>query len=171
MKIVNIFTIISSFLLSACGGSVDNLREGMPAPKFSLSDAYGNTYSLSSYIGKSPVIVYFYPKASTPGCTKEACGVRDNISKFKEAGIEIFGISVDSKEKIKSFIDSYSLNFPLLSDETRETSKAYGVLNAIGFDSRVTFIIAKNGEIAKIIRDVDVEKHAEQVYDLAIKLK
>jgi peroxiredoxin Q/BCP len=103
--------------------------------------------------------------------TGQACGIRDNISKFRNNGIEIFGISVDTKEKIKSFIDSYSLNFPLLSDENKEVSKAYGVLNALGFDSRVTFIIDKNGNIAKVIRDVDVEKHADQVYEFALKLK
>ena len=171
MKIIKLFSIISAFLIAACGGTAQNVREGMTAPNFTLPDAYGKEFSLASYRGKSPVIVYFYPKASTPGCTKQACGVRDNISKYKEDGIEIFGVSVDSKEKLKEFIDSYNLNFPLLSDEKKEVSKAYGVLNALGFDSRVTFIIDKSGNIAKIIRNVDVEKHAEQVYEFTVKLK
>jgi len=171
MKTIKLFSIISAFLIAACGGTAQNIREGMTAPNFTLPDAYGKEFSLASFKGKSPVIVYFYPKASTPGCTKQACGVRDNISKFKVNGIEVFGVSVDSKEKLKEFIDSYGLNFPLLSDEKKEVSKAYGVLNALGFDSRVTFIIDKNGNIAKIIRDVDVEKHAEQVYEFAVKLK
>ena len=171
MKSLKIFSIVSSLLLASCGGSANNIKEGMPAPDFTLPDAYGNSFSLSSFRGKSPVILYFYPKASTPGCTKQACGVRDNISKFKESGIEIFGISVDPKEKIKSFIDAYRLNFPLLSDEKKEISKTYGVLNALGFDSRITFIIDKSGNIANIIRDVDVDKHAEQVYEFALKLK
>lgn len=171
MKSLKIFSIVSSLFLAACGGTAENIKEGMPAPDFTLQDAYGNSFSLSSFRSKSPVILYFYPKASTPGCTKQACGVRDNISKFKENGIEIFGISVDSKEKIKSFIDTYGLNFPLLSDEKKEVSKTYGVLNALGFDSRVTFIIDKNGNIANVIRDVDVDKHAEQVYEFALKLK
>ena len=171
MKTIKLLSLISAFLFAACGGTAENIKEGTTAPDFTLPDAYGNSVSLSSFKEKSPVILYFYPKASTPGCTKQACGVRDNISKFKENGIEIFGVSVDSKEKLKEFIDSYGLNFPLLSDEKKEVSKAYGVLNSLGFDSRVTFIIDKRGNIAKIIRDVDVEKHAEQVYELAVKLK
>ena len=171
MKTLKIFSLVTALFLSACGGTAKNINEGMSAPNFTLPDAYGNSYTLASFRGKSPVILYFYPKASTPGCTKEACGVRDNISKFKKNGIEIFGISVDSKEKIKSFIDDYKLNFPLLSDEGKEVSKAYGVLNALGFDSRVTFIVDKSGNIAKIIRDVDVDKHAEQVLEFALTLK
>lgn len=171
MRTIKLFSIISAFLLAACGGTAQNIKEGMTAPNFTLPDAFGKEFSLNSFKGKSPVIIYFYPKASTPGCTKQACGVRDNISKFKENGIAIFGISVDSKAKIKDFIDSYGLNFPLLSDENKEVSKSYGVLNALGFDSRVTFVIDKNGDINKIIRDVDVDKHADQVYEIALKLK
>lgn len=171
MKSLKLFLIISAFLIASCGGTAENIKEGMSAPNFTLPDAYGNSFSLASFKEKSPVIIYFYPKASTPGCTKQACGVRDNISKFKENGIAIFGISVDTKSKIKDFIDSYGLNFPLLSDENKEVSKSYGVLNALGFDSRVTFIIDKSGNIAKVIRDVDVDKHAEQVYEIALKLK
>ena len=171
MKTLKIFSLITSLLVASCGGTAENIKEGMSAPNFTLPDAYGNSYSLASFKGKAPVVIYFYPKASTPGCTKEACGVRDNISRFKENGIEIFGISVDSKEKIKSFIDDYKLNFPLLSDEVKEVSKAYGVLNVLGFASRVTFIIDKRGYIAKVIRDVDVETHAEEVYEFAMTLK
>ena len=171
MKKLRLFSIIISFLLVSCGSTAENIKEGMAAPNFTLPDAFGTSYSLSSLRGKSPVILYFYPKASTPGCTKQACGVRDNISKFKESGIAIFGISVDPQEKLRDFIDSYNLNFPLLSDAKKEVSKSYGVLNALGFDSRVTFIIDKNGNIAKIIRNVDVETHAEEVYELALKLK
>ncbi len=115
-------------------------------------------------------MVYFYPKAGTPGCTTEACGIRDSFTKFEENRIIIFGISVDSKESIKEFIKDNNLNFPLLSDEKKEVSKSYGVLNSIGLDSRITFIVDKQGKIANIIRDVDVETHANDVYDLAIKL-
>lgn len=171
MKTLKIFSLITSLLVASCGGTAENIKEGMSAPNFTLPDAYGNSYSLASFQGKAPMVIYFYPKASTPGCTKEACGVRDNISRFKENGIEIFGISVDSKEKIKSFIDDYKLNFPLLSDEGKEVSKAYGVLNVLGFASRVTFIIDQHGYIAKVIRDVDVETHAEEVYKFAMTLK
>lgn len=163
---------IASFtVLQSCGGNAENLSVGNPAPDFTLQDSDGNSYSLSSYTEKNPVIIYFYPKAGTPGCTKQACGIRDSFSKFKENDIVVLGISVDSKESIKEFIKDNNLNFPLLSDENKEVSKAYGVLNNIGVDSRITFIVDKQGNIANILRDVDVETHANDVFDLAVKLK
>ena len=157
--------------MQSCGGNAENLSVGNPAPDFTLQDSDGNSYSLSSYKEKNPVIIYFYPKAGTPGCTKQACGIRDSFSKFKENDIVVLGISVDSKESIKEFIKDNNLNFPLLSDENKEVSKAYGVLNNIGVDSRITFIVDKQGNIANILRDVDVETHANDVFDLAVKLK
>ena len=162
--------IITTFLLLSCGGTADNLSVGDEAPNFTLEDAENNSYTLSDYKGISPVIIYFYPKANTPGCTKQACGIRDDLSKFKDNGIEIFGISVDSKEDIQEFINDYELNFSLLSDNTKEVSKSYGVLNNIGVSSRLTFIIDKNGKLAQIIRDVDVETHSDQIFEMAKKL-
>lgn len=161
---------LGAFLLSSCGGNADNLTDGDKAPDFTAQDAFSKEYTLSSYTGVSPVVLYFYPKAKTAGCTKEACGIRDSWSKFKENNIVVLGVSVDSKEKIKEFIDEHNLNFPLLSDEDKRISKKYGVLNNVGLASRVTFIIDKEGKINHIIRDVDVDTHAEQVYDLASKL-
>jgi len=164
--------IVASFIIfQSCGGNADNLSVGNSAPGFTLEDSEGNTYSLLDYKGKNPVVIYFYPKANTPGCTKQAYGIRDSFSKFKENDIIIFGISVDSKTSIKEFIKDYNLNFPLLSDEKKEVSKAYGVLNTIGLDSRITFIIDKQGKIANILKDVDVETHADEVFNLAVKLK
>jgi len=164
--------LVASFIIfQSCGSNADNLSVGNSAPGFTLEDSEGNTYSLLDYKGKNPVIIYFYPKANTPGCTKQACGIRDSFSKFKENDIIIFGISVDSKASIKEFIKDYNLNFPLLSDEKKEVSKAYGVLNTIGLDSRITFIIDKQGKIANILKDVDVETHADEVFNLAVKLK
>jgi peroxiredoxin Q/BCP len=157
-------------LVPGCGGTASNLKEGMTAPDFTIQDAYGKAYTLSNYKGKSPVVVYFYPKANTAGCTKEACGIRDNFSKFRENNIEVFGISVDSKEAIKKFIDDYGLNFPLLSDQNKIVTKAYGVLNNIGLASRITFIIDKEGKIQKIIKDVDVTTHADDIFKYASHL-
>ena len=163
---------IASFtVLQSCGGNAENLSVGNLAPDFTLQDSDGNSYSLSSYKEKNPVIIYFYPKAGTPGCTKQACGIRDSFSRFNENDIVVLGISVDSKESIKEFIKDNNLNFPLLSDENKEVSKAYGVLNNIGVDSRITFIVGKQGNIANILRDVDVETHANDVFNLAVKLK
>lgn len=146
------------------------LKVGDKAPDFTLQDINGKIYTLSSFRMKSPVVVYFYPKASTPGCTKEACGIRDDWSKFKENKIQVLGISVDGKKDIKSFVDKYNLNFPLLSDSSKEVSKKYGVLMTYGVDKRVTFIVDKKGNIADIINVTDIDGHAAQVYQIASKL-
>jgi len=146
------------------------LKEGMDAPDFTLEDAYGKTYVLSSYEGKTPVVVYFYPQANTSGCTKQACGIRDDWSKFQKNNIQVLGISVDSKEEIRKFIDDYNLNFPLLSDTNKKVSEDYGVLKENGKDKRVTFIIDKKGKIAKILNVTDIDSHAEEVFNTASKL-
>ncbi|MFZ1290824.1 MAG: peroxiredoxin [Melioribacteraceae bacterium] len=164
-----IFSLFIIILVS-CGGSAENLSVGNEAPDFTLQDSQGNSFTLSEFRSKSPVVIYFYPKANTPGCTTEACGIRDHYSKFKENGIAIFGISVDSKEDIQNFIKDHNLNFPLLSDETKTVTSSYGVLNNLGKASRITFIIDKNGNFANIIRDVNVETHADEVFELAKKL-
>jgi thioredoxin-dependent peroxiredoxin len=162
--------LLLGLLTFSRSGNAQDLKTGDKAPDFTLQDAYGNNYSLSSYLGKSAVVVYFYPAANTPGCTKEACGIRDSWNKFKDKNIVVLGVSVDSKEKIKKFIDDYGLNFPLLSDESKTVSKTYGVLNKLGSDNRITFIVDKAGNINTIIRNVDVTNHANEVYDLASKL-
>lgn len=149
----------------------DNLKVGDKAPDFKLQDSNGKIYSLSAYKGKNPVVIYFYPKADTPGCTKQACGIRDEWSKFEKNGIQVLGISVDSKDALKKFEQKYNLNFPLLSDESKEVCKAYGVLNMLGFANRTTFIIDKEGKIAHIIEKVNVETHANEVLELALRLK
>jgi peroxiredoxin Q/BCP len=164
------FSLFILFFI-ACGGNAENLKISDKAPDFTLQDSDGNSYTLSAYKGISPVVIYFYPKARTPGCTKQACGIRDSWSKFSENGIIVLGISVDSKEDIKEFISENNLNFPLLSDEKKEVSRAYGVLNNLGLASRITFVVDKEGKIAEIIRDVDVQKHADQVFEIAMKLK
>ncbi|MGB9664572.1 MAG: peroxiredoxin [Ignavibacteria bacterium] len=171
MRLIELTIFLVSFTLMGFFMKGDKLKVGDPAPNFKLPDADGKIYSLNIYRGKSPVVIYFYPKADTPGCTKQACGIRDEWKKFEEAGIPVFGISVDSKEDLKKFREKYSLNFPLLSDEKKEVTKAYGVLNLLGFASRVTFIVDKEGNIAYIIDKVDVNTHAKEVFELASKLK
>lgn len=170
MTKIFLLSVLSGFLFSIIGGGAQTLKEGGKAPDFTLQDAYGKSYTLSSFRGKSPVVLYFYPKAGTSGCTKEACGIRDDMSKFKKNNITVLGVSVDSKEDIKKFIDDYHLNFPLLSDKEKKVSETYGVLNKLGVDNRITFIIDKNGVINTIIRNVDVTTHSAQAYDIASKL-
>jgi len=149
----------------------DKLKVGDKAPDFTLPDADGKFYSLSDYVGKKPVVIYFYPKADTPGCTKQACGIRDEWSEFEKNGIQVLGISVDSRSDLKKFEEKYGLNFPLLSDKDKSVSKKYGVLNLLGFASRVTFIVDKEGNIAHIMDKVNVESHAKEVLEIAMKLK
>jgi len=146
------------------------LEINKPAPEFELIDQNGETHKLSDYLGKR-VVLYFYPKAGTSGCTTQACGIRDAWTKFQENDIKVFGISVDSKESITEFIADHNLNFPLLSDENKEVSKTYGVLNNLGLSNRITFIIDKDGTIAKIIRDVDIANHADDILNYASALK
>ncbi|MDR3610271.1 MAG: peroxiredoxin [Ignavibacteriaceae bacterium] len=171
LKIIIIVAIALIAIYAVSAKSDMKLKVGDKAPDFTLQDAFGKSYTLSDYKGKSPVIVYFYPKASTPGCTKEACGIRDDWSKFKENNIPVLGISVDDKPAIKKFVDDYKLNFPLLSDADKKVSKEYDVVGILGFDKRVTFIVDKNSKIADIIEVKDIANHSKMVLDKALTLK
>jgi peroxiredoxin Q/BCP len=142
-----------------------HLKAGMDAPDFSLEDAHGIKYSLQDYKDESPVVIYFYPKAGTSGCTKQACGIRDSYKQFEELTVAVFGISTDSKEDIRKFVDQYQLNFPLLSDSTKEISRSYGVLKENGLSARYTFIIDKSGKIFDIIEVKDVTAHSSYVLE------
>lgn len=147
-----------------------NLKEGMKAPNFSLLDQNGKKIKLSSYNGKSVVVLYFYPKAGTAGCTKQACGIRDDINLFEQNNITVLGISTDTRNEIKRFVKENNLNFPLLSDASKEVTAKYGVLREDGKAKRVTFIIDKKGVIVNILQVTDVLKHAEDVFKIASKL-
>lgn len=179
MKIKNYFLVLASVLLvlnlsliakDKKNSDKKELKIGMAAPNFTLQDVNGHSYTLSHYRGKMPVIVYFYPKAGTPGCTKEACGIRDDWGKFKKSKIQVFGISVDTKPEIKKFIKDYNLNFPLLSDASHKVSNEYGVYSNHGYDNRITFIVDKKGKITDIIKVKNIDEHAAEVYKLASKL-
>ncbi len=171
MRYIILFLFICALPLSFISAQESStLKVGMKAPDFTLPDAQGNEYTLSSYINKSPVVLYFYPAAGTSGCTKEACGIRDDWSKFKKDNIQVIGVSVDNKKAIEKFINDYHLNFPLLSDSGKKVSKEYGVLNKNGYDNRVTFIIDQKGKIAKVFPVTDIENHSKEVYEIASKL-
>lgn len=139
----------------------------MKAPDFTLQDQDGQTHSLTDYAGRW-LLVYFYPKDDTPGCTKEACNLRDGITTFKHKGIAIIGISKDSVDSHKKFVEKYHLNFPLLSDESKETIKAYGAWTERGFMGRPgilrnSYLINPEGEIVKEYKKVKPEQHADQI--------
>jgi peroxiredoxin Q/BCP len=171
LKVISILVMVLVIIYIVSAQTGVKLKAGDKAPDFTLQDAFGKSYKLSSYKGKTPVIVYFYPKASTPGCTKEACGIRDDWSKFKQNNIPVLGISTDDKPAIKKFIDDYKLNFPLLSDADKKVSKEYGVVGILGFDKRVTFIVDKNSKIADVIEVRDIANHSKTVFEKAMALK
>ncbi|HSP88964.1 MAG TPA: peroxiredoxin [Ignavibacteriaceae bacterium] len=168
MKTVKMFLLFIIFVSGSFAQT--SLTKGTEAPDFTLPDASGNEFTLSSYEGQSPVVIYFYPAAGTSGCTKQACAIRDDWNKFEENNIQVFGISTDNKEAIKKFVDDYSLNFPLLSDEDKKVTEQYGVLKDNGTAKRVTFIVDKDGKIADILEVKEIDKHADYVFNSAIKL-
>lgn len=149
---------------------VTNLKEGDQAPDFSLKDQSGQKVSLKDFKGQT-VVLYFYPKDLTPGCTIEACDFRDHITQFKDKKAVVFGVSKDSESLHQKFINKYNLNFSLLVDHEGKVCQKYGILqtkklfgkeifNAIG---RTTFLIAPDGKIQKIYRKVKVKGHVEQI--------
>src|ERR1700688_2597589 len=146
-----------------------NIQEGQKAPAFTMADDEGKSVSLSDFKGKT-VILYFYPKDDTPGCTAEACSFRDHESDISKAHAVVLGVSTDSIESHDKFRGKYDLNFPLLSDSTGDIVKMYGVWkekNMYGKRywgvARTTFWIGPDGRIKKIWKKVDTKKHAEDV--------
>jgi thioredoxin-dependent peroxiredoxin len=147
------------------------IKEGVNAPLFSLPDQDGNIHNLADYKGKW-VLVYFYPKDNTPGCTTEACTIRDNFPHFKSLGITVFGISVDSVESHKKFEKKYGLPFTLLSDNEKKVVTMYGVWGKkkfIGHEymgtERKSFLIDPSGVIVKVYDKVKPAEHAEEVLE------
>ena len=145
------------------------LEPGDDAPEFSLPDADGGTVSLSALRGQQ-VIVYFYPAAMTPGCTKEACDFRDNLGALSRSGLTVLGISHDAPARLAAFRDKEGLNFPLLSDPGYEVHKAYGAYGektlygkkTVGV-IRSTFLVGPDGKIARAWHHVRADGHAEKV--------
>jgi len=147
------------------------MNVGSPAPDFSLPDQQGRTCSLSAFRGQW-VVLYFYPKDDTPGCTTEACGFRDDYLAARKLGVEILGVSVDSPESHAKFSDKYGLPFPLLADTDGKVASLYGALWSLGpirFARRQTFLIDPQGRIARIYRKVDPGSHTREVIE-AIRL-
>jgi thioredoxin-dependent peroxiredoxin len=145
------------------------LKIGNKAPEFSLPDQDGKMHSLKEYAGKK-VLLYFYPKDDTPGCTTEACNFRDGYKEFKGLGLVILGVSADSVKSHQKFAEKFNLPFPLLSDESKELCEAYGVWQKKKFMgreymgiARTSFLIDEKGNIEKIYEGVKPPVHAEEV--------
>jgi peroxiredoxin Q/BCP len=149
--------------------STPRLEVGDKAPAFSLSDADGNTVKLSDFKGRK-VIVYFYPAASTPGCTKQACDFRDSLAELNEAGLDVIGISPDKPAKLAKFRDAEGLTFPLLSDPDREVLAAWGTFGdktmygkTVQGVIRSTFVVDENGKIAVAQYNVKATGHVAKL--------
>lgn len=145
------------------------LQVGQMAPDFTLPTHEGHIVSLSDFRGRK-VVLYFYPKDDTPGCTKEACSFRDGRMEIEQRGAVVLGISVDPVDSHEMFHEKYDLNFPLLSDDQKQTVNAYGVWVQKSFEGRTwmatertTFIIDEEGKIVRIFPKVQVDGHFEEV--------
>jgi peroxiredoxin Q/BCP len=145
------------------------IEQGQPAPDFELPDQDGRPVKLSDFRGQF-VVVYFYPKADTPGCTTQACGVREHHDAYSAAGATVLGISPDTVAKVKKFHDKYALGFPLLADEDHAVAESYGVWVQKSMygktyfgNERTTFIVDADGRVVEVLRKVKPAEHDELV--------
>jgi peroxiredoxin Q/BCP len=143
---------------------------GKPAPDFELPSSTGKTISLADYKGKQVVVLYFYPKADTPGCTKEACGFRDALADYDKAKVAVLGISPDPVKAVEKFGNKFALNFPLLADEDHAVTEKYGLWVEKSMygrkywgAARVTFVIGKDGRVLHVFEKVKPEGHDQEV--------
>jgi len=144
--------------------SAADIKEGMKAPAFEALDQSGATIRLADFQGKAAVVLYFYPKDDTPGCTAQACSLRDGFSALQAAGAVILGVSADSGQSHKAFAEKFHLPFSILADPEKRIIEAYGVkMPLIGFARRVTFIIDRQGMVRKVITDTRTKDHDQQV--------
>ncbi len=146
-----------------------NLKVGDTAPDFSVNDQSGNPVKLSDFKGKK-VVLYFYPKDNTPGCTAEACNLRDNYTALQKAGYVVLGVSSDNEKSHQNFIDKFELPFPLLADTEKDIHEKYGTWVEKSMygrkymgTARVTFLIDENGKIEEIIEKVKTKDHTAQI--------
>lgn len=149
------------------------LQKGDRVPDFKGVDQNGNQINSSDYVGRK-YVVFFYPKASTPGCTNQACNLRDNEEILKEKGYEIIGVSADSVKRQNNFAAKHGFNYPLIADEEKEIIKAFGVWGLKKFMGReyegihrTTFIVNEDGVIEEVITKVKTKAHAEQILEIS----
>lgn len=170
--LLKLFFYIGILLIASLGyrsyaNASSNLMIGDSAPDFALSDAKGDTHALSNYRGKY-LVLYFYPKDDTPGCTKEACHFRDDMSRLEKLNAKVVGISVDTAESHSKFAEKYHLPFPLLADTDGKVANRYHALTnllVVKIARRYTFLISPDGKISKIYTNVNVSGHSQQIID------
>ena len=153
------------------GGNAAVPKIGDKAPLVIGKNQDGKTWKLASSIGKKIVLLYFYPKDDTPGCTKEACGLRDRMDELKKDKVEVVGVSFDSAESHQKFIEKHKLNFPLLTDTDGKIAEAYGVrIPGRNFARRVSFLIGLDGKIAHVTESPQADVHLSEMKDAIAKL-
>jgi len=156
--------------LAACGsttrpdGGEGLLPVGSMTPELAAVDQSGTTHKLSAERGH-PVVIYFYPKDATPGCTKEACAFRDAWERYQKANVQVFGVSSDDQKSHEAFAKEHKLTFPILADADHAWAKAFGVPMKLGMTSRVSFLLDGSGKVVKVYPDVDPGVHAGQVLE------
>ena len=140
------------------------LQPGAEAPTFLVNDHNGNSINLKDYLGKK-VVLWFYPKADTPGCTKEGQGFRDDIKKFEEKGIQIFGVSLDNEKDNKAFAEKFSFTYPLLCDVNKDIALAYHAIKSVEDQhaTRISYVIGEDGKILESIESVDTTNHSNDL--------
>jgi len=159
-------------LLDLLGGGAPAVNVGDAAPEFDLPDAAGKRVRLADYRGKKAVVLYFYPKDDTPGCTKEACAFRDSFEVFKDAGAEVIGVSSDSADSHRKFADKYKLPFTLVADAGGAVRKRYGVPATLGLlPGRVTFVIDRSGVVRHVFNSqLQATKHVDEALAVVKRL-
>jgi peroxiredoxin Q/BCP len=160
--------IVFAALFVARAARAGELPEvGKPAPDFNLPDQNGRLHTLNDFRGKW-LVLYFYPKDDTPGCTQEACAFRDDLHQIVELGAQVVGVSVDDTSSHAEFAKKYNLPFPLLADKTTETASRYGALMNLIFMKvarRYTFLIDPQGNVGKVYLSVETSRHSKQIID------
>ena len=159
--------VVGIISMLGLGAAAADVAEGMKAPAFAAKDQSGKTVKLSDFAGRKNVVLYFYPKDDTPGCTKEACSLRDGHGAILAAGAVVLGVSADDEASHKAFAEKYTLPFSLLADPQGTIIEAYGVKRPmVTFAKRVTFVIDKQGTVRKVFTDVDTAGHDRQVLEV-----
>mgnify|MGYP003477859791 CR=1 FL=1 len=169
--------ILSAFLCATSFWFTGTAQSALPkvgdkAPLVEGKNEQGKDWKLSDSIGKKIVLLYFYPKDNTPGCTKEACGLRDQMTDLKKDNVEVIGVSFDSADSHQKFIEKYNLNFPLLADTDGKIADAYGVRKEAGKNiaRRVSFLIGKDGKIKHVTDSANADVHLAEMKDAVAKL-
>lgn len=169
------FPLLAAALFGAialCANGAEMPKVGDKAPLIHGKDQNGKTWKLGDEIGKKVVLLYFYPKDDTPGCTKEACGFRDRIADLKKENVEVIGVSFDSADSHQKFVSKYNLNFPLLVDTDGKIAAAYGTKMADrNMSRRVSFLIGLNGKIVHVTNDPKAETHLAEMKEAVEKIK